>query len=124
MGLDMYAYRVAANAVVNDFEYDDALPPNEFFYWRKHHDLHGWMEELYRAKGGDKEFNCVPLRLTFDDLLALEDAVLNNTLPKTTGFFFGNNPPDDITKAEDLNFIAEAKYAIYKGYAVYYSSWW
>jgi hypothetical protein len=125
MGLDMYAYRVASNAAFSDFEYDKTFEPTEFFYWRKHHDLHGWMEELYRAKGGTKEdFNCVPVRLTYNDLMALERAVLDNTLPKTTGFFFGNNPPDDESKLNDLKFIADAKLALSKGYAVYYDSWW
>jgi hypothetical protein len=125
MGLDMFAYRVAANDVRGDFDFDKTFPANEFAYWRKHHDLHGWMENLYRAKGGTKEsFNCVPVRLTQIDLDALERAVLDNTLPPTTGFFFGDNPPDDESKLADLKFITEAKLALSKGYAVYYDSWW
>jgi hypothetical protein len=130
MGLDMYAFRVKAEDVIDDFNVrDDSMgrkePLEELAYWRKHHDLHGWMERLYRAKGGDKEsFNCVPVRLTKADLDLLEHDVLNNTLPETQGFFFGTNPPDEESKQEDMAFIAKAKIAIADGDAVYYDSWW
>ena len=44
MGLDMYAWRVAAEDAINDFEIaDDASDISkveEIFYWRKHYDLH------------------------------------------------------------------------------------
>lgn len=129
MGLDMYAWRVNAEDAINDFEVasDDGGPSKveEIFYWRKHHDLHGWMERLYRAKGGTADsFNCVKVRLTMEDLNTLEQDVLGNSLPQTTGFFFGNNPPDDWTKDQDMQFIAKAKLAISQGDAVYYDSWW
>ncbi len=58
MGLDMYALTTTekpASAV--DF---DADAYSELHYWRKHPDLHGWMENLYREKGGvAQSFNCV-----------------------------------------------------------------
>ena len=77
MGLDMYAWRVKAADVVSDFEVakdnNDFSKLEEIFYWRKHHDLHGWMENLYREKGGTEEsFNCVKVRLTKEDLERLE----------------------------------------------------
>ena len=97
----------------------------EFHYWRKHHDLHGWMERLYRSKGGTKEsFNCAKVRLTSVDLDALQHDLLNGTLPETTGFFFGNNPPDDESLANDLKFIQAARDILAEGDAVYYDSWW
>jgi len=78
MGLDMYAWRVKAENVVNDLEYNQEKPV-ELFYWRKHHDLHGWMENLYRDKGGAKaDFNCVPVRLTLEDLDYLEKDLKKN----------------------------------------------
>ena len=126
MGLDMYAWRTKAENAIGDFEtadVDGAL--DELAYWRKHHNLHGWMERLYRAKGGTAEsFNCVKLRLTMEDLDALEKDVLANKLPETTGFFFGNNPPDEDSMNTDMRFIADAKVAIAAGDAVYYDSWW
>jgi hypothetical protein len=129
MGLDMYAWRVKAEDAIGDFEIarneEDSAKVEEMFYWRKHHDLHGWMERLYRLKGGTKEsFNCVPVQLSMVDLNALENDVLNNLLPETQGFFFGTNPPDEYSKNQDMEFIAKAKVAVSEGDAVYYDSWW
>ena len=125
MGLDMYAWRVKAENAVGDFDFNgDADKPVELFYWRKHHDLHGWMQDLYASKGGDHEFNCIPVRLTLEDLDNLEQDLKANQLPETIGFFFGDNPPDDETKERDLDFIAKAREAITEGDAVYYDSWW
>jgi hypothetical protein len=124
MGLDMYAWRVKSDNIVNDFEFKQENSV-ELFYWRKHHDLHGWVENLYRAKGGDKpDFNCVSVRLTLADLDNLEKDLKANHLPETVGFFFGNNPPDDESLEDDLEFISLARKAIEAGDAVYYDSWW
>lgn len=130
MGLDMYAFRVKVEDVIDDFNVrseDNGRQGDlvELAYWRKHHDLHGWMERLYRAKGGTKEsFNCIPVRLYDFDLDNLLLDVVNNGLPQTQGFFFGNNPPDDESMLRDVKFITSAKQAIREGDAVYYDSWW
>lgn len=128
MGLDMYAWRVKAEDAIGDFlieKNENGSKVEEFFYWRKHHDLHGWMERLYRNKGGPAEsFNCIPVRLTTVDLDALQHDLLNGTLPETTGFFFGDNPPDKESLKNDLKFIQEARDIIAAGDAVYYDSWW
>ena len=126
MGLDMYAFRVKASDALGDFEIaSNKDKHDEIMYWRKHHDLHGWMERMYRAKGGVKEsFNCIPVRLTMEDLQDLEKDVLSNNLPQTQGFFFGTNPPDEDSKLQDMEFIGKAKIAIAEGDAVYYDSWW
>ena len=130
MGLDMFVWRVAANDAIDDLtirseEDGRERELEELFYWRKHHDLHGWMENLYRAKGGTKEsFNCVPVRLSDTDLDNLMIDVMNKKLPETRGFFFGDNPQDAESVINDLKFIALAKEAIREGDAVYYDSWW
>ena len=130
MGLDMYAFRVKAEDVIGDFtvrneEQGREGDLEELAYWRKHHDLHGWMERLYRAKGGTKEsFNCVPVRLTNKDLDQLLHDILNHALPETQGFFFGTNPPDDESMKNDIEFVTNARIAIADGDAVYYDSWW
>jgi len=128
MGLDMYAWRVKQENAKGDFEIikvdNKECIAEELFYWRKHHDLHGWMERLYRAKGGTEEFNCVPVRLYDFDLDNLLIDVVNNNLPPTNGFFFGNNEPDEESMKNDLDFITKAKKAIKEGDAVYYDSWW
>ena len=125
MGLDMYAWRVKANEVENDFDIAENAETEELFYWRKHHDLHGWMERLYRDKGGTAaSFNCVKVRLTKEDLERLAADVMANKLPQTTGFFFGVNPPDADSIENDMEFIGKALDAVLKGDAVYYDSWW
>ena len=131
MGLDMYAWRVKAEDAIGDFEVartedgDGDSNVEELFYWRKHHDLHGWMERLYREKGGDAEsFNCVKVRLTKEDLERLASDIMNNKLPATTGFFFGDNPPDADSMEQDMQFVGKAVAAIMQGDAVYYDSWW
>jgi hypothetical protein len=129
MGLDMYAYSVKQENALGDFDIlkDDEgfSQAEEFYYWRKHHDLHGWMERLYRSRGGPKEsFNCAKLRLNTVDLDALQHDLLNGTLPETTGFFFGDNPPDDESLQYDLKFIQAARDVIAAGGVVYYDSWW
>lgn len=130
MGLDMYAWVVNKEDAVDDLtirsEADGRTRElSELYYWRKHHDLHGWMEKLYRLKGGDKQsFNCCPVRLYEHDLDALQFDLLNNMLPQTQGFFFGTNPPDDESLKDDLKFIQAARDEIKDGKAVYYDSWW
>lgn len=121
MGLDMYAYCTEHSIPSTDFNHpEDAA---EFAYWRKHPNLHGWMEKLYRAKGGAAEsFNCTPVKLEAADLDALEQAVRSGTLPFTEGFFFGLSVPEDA--ADDLAFIAKAREQLRDGFYVFYDSWW
>lgn len=126
MGLDMYAYRVAQKDVVNDFEFNSGEGgANDIAYWRKFNALHGWMERLYRTKGGTKEsFNCTPVRLELTDLDQLQRDIGENKLEPTEGFFFGSQTiyPEDIASA--MKFIFEARDIIKQGDAVYYDSWW
>lgn len=125
MGLDMYAYSVAKNEGNEEFVIAEGNETTDVAYWRKHHDLHGWMERLYRSKGGTKEsFNCVAVRLTLEDLDALQADLMESALPETTGFFFGTNPPDEDSLREDLVFVAKARTEIAMGREVYYDSWW
>ena len=91
--------------------------------WRKHSSLHGWMEKLWRSKGGEGEFNCVGLELTTEDLKELGVAVVGGDLPETQGFFFGSGN-DARYKETDLTFIEEALEFIEAGYTVEYNSWW
>lgn len=121
MGLDMYALTLAKRPSAEvDF---DAEGASEFHYWRKHPNLHGWMERLYRQKGGSAEsFNCVNLLLNESDLEALETAIRQNALPHTRGLFFGES--DGTELPDDLAFIAEARAALAAGRTVVYSSWW
>ena len=120
MGLDMYAYKTLEP--VEAFGFKEPEDTEEIQYWRKHPNLHGWMEQLYRSKGGTDTFNCVTVRIDEADLNALEDAVKNDRLPQTEGFFFGTSRPEE--KEDDLKFISAAREALRDGYSVFYSSWW
>jgi hypothetical protein len=121
MGLDMYALTMPEEpASPVDFR---AEHHTELHYWRKHPNLHGWMEKLYREKGGaDASFNCVPVVLTSDDLDRLEADIKGGRLPCTDGFFFGASDGSEID--DDLGFIAKARASIQRGLTVYYTSWW
>ena len=137
MGLDQYAY-VAAKARQQDEFYDTAIyndtvggyvnpnvsKPREIAYWRKHPNLHGWMEELWEQKGGGgTDFNGVELELTYEDLDELERAVTHGQLPATQGFFFGKNS-DDHYRESDLEFIKTARAELFMGLKVFYNSSW
>ena len=128
MGLDMFAYKVKAELLENDKQVDidiENIPKEDFYYWRKHHDLHGWMENLYRFKGGkDEVFNCSTIVLTLDDLNMLSNDIKNYGLPNTKGFFFGNNSPDEESNRQDLDFVWECRAAIDQGYVVFFFSGW
>ena len=120
MGLDQYALSKSPEGEVS-----------EITYWRKHNALHGWMENLWNAKGkpapnGDGgDFNGVQLELTAEDLDMLHTVVLCNNLPETEGFFFGCSTQYCVEdKAETLVFIEKAKRLLANGYEIRYDSWW
>lgn len=126
MGLDMYAFKCKKENKPDNLEVDFDIPQEhieEIHYWRKHPNLHGWMEKLYRMKkGAAEEFNVVNLQLTDEDLDVLATAIINKELPDTKGFFFGDSRGDE--SSDDLKFVAEAKVAISEGYIVFYCPWW
>ena len=126
MGLDMYAFSTKAKPKTEvDFETKN-FQPEEVHYWRKHPNLHGWMENLYRDKGGDKhsDFNGECVVLTEFDLEILEEDIKNNNLPDTSGFFFGESANNDEENENDLLFVTKAREAIAEGKTIYYTSWW
>ena len=122
MGLDMYAF-ATAERIAAAVDFPEPKVTAELHYWRKHPDLHGWMQKLYVAKGGaDEEFNLSPVVLDGADLAALEAAIKGDELPKTSGFFFGES--DESMRDDDLAFVREARKAISDGKTVYYVAWW
>jgi hypothetical protein len=136
MGLDMYAYTAARAGQQNEYyegaEWDAELKesvnpkvtkPRELAYWRKHPNLHGWMNRLWEAKGGSGDFNGDELELTAEDLDMLEHDVVNSQLPATGGFFFGNDS-DEHYKEHDLEFIKNARAELFLGLKVFYNSSW
>jgi hypothetical protein len=127
MGLDQYAY--LANKADEDWENHQ-----EIAYWRKHPNLQGWMEKLWLRKLEEKgetveldefgsKFNGIELELTWQDIEELERDVKKHKLPKTSGFFFGDDA-DQHYYQQDLDFIKRAKAELFCGLKVFYNSSW
>ena len=124
MGLDMYAVSIAKddNRPATDFKLDEDKS-TDLHYWRKHPNLHGWMQDLYFQKGGESEnFNCDTLLLTEQDIDALEAAIKGEELPETHGFFFGETTGEELE--DDLDFIRKAREVLAQGRQVAYYAWW
>ena len=133
----MYAYVAARAGQQRDYyegaEWNDTAKdyvnttvnkPREIAYWRKHPNLHGWMETLAEQKKLKYDsFNGVEMELTAEDLDALERDVKKRQLPATSGFFFGNNS-DQHYYDSDLAFIKAARTEMFMGLKVFYNSSW
>ena len=139
MGLDMYAY-VGLPGQQDEYGNQDGewdaeaqewvtkgpvTKPREIAYWRKHPNLHGWMEQLWQKKNPEdmSSFNGIELELTWTDLDALELAVTHGQLPGTTGFFFGEDS-DNRYRESDLEFVRNARAELFLGLKVFYNSSW
>jgi hypothetical protein len=114
MGLDMFLHKRQSE---------------EIGYWRKHNRLHGFFEQIWkeRHQNSEDDFNCVNMVLTISDLNKVENAIKNRLLPKTSGFFFGEDSYDyydSEMQKYDLEIINEAKQSIKEKYEVVYSCWW
>lgn len=135
MGLDQYAY-IASKAGA---DYDDSSR-QEIAYWRKHPNLHGWMERLWlkklevpridtdqfiQNKYPPYDFNGVELELTWDDVNQLEKDIKSGVVAKmnTTGFFYGK-PSDEYYYEQDLTFCINAKAELFLKRKVFYNSSW
>lgn len=135
----MYAYSAPRSGQYKDYwesvTYEDhqevstknLTKPRELAYWRKHPNLHGWMQRLWIRKGSpdieNQTFNGIELELTWADLDELEQAVLQSQLPPTEGFFFGMEA-DDYYRDQDLEFIRQARADLFLGLRVFYNSSW
>lgn len=117
MGLDMYAY----TATKADAGWDSN---REVAYWRKHPNLHGWMEQLAKSKKvKHSTFNGVELELIWEDIDKLERDINEGKLPETSGFFFGEGA-DEYYKETDLEFVKRARAELFLGLKVFYNSSW
>lgn len=135
----MYAYTAPAGLLKDDDQVDFSekildedgqyLPGinDDFCYWRKLNSLHGWMEQLYYAKGGKSDsFNGDVVRLKEADIEALETAIEDKTLVRCQGFFFGDSEGEvtDDEYGEITAFCEKARLAFELELAVIYSSCW
>jgi len=130
MGLDQYAHKVKRTYAPTTKT--STVRSTEFFYWRKHNALHGWMENLYNGQKLEEginidsdDFNGVAVKLEEKDLDKLEQDVMTFNLPQTAGFFFGaDSVGDEDQKAQTLEFLKKARKALAEGFEVEYNSWW
>lgn len=124
MGLDQYAYKVANVKSLTDLTFPEgAMVDRDFDYWRKFYGLQNWMEDLYHEKGGREEFNCMPVRLTLQDLDRLErDMQKDDFYEDRIGDTLEEEKKHTVEHLEE--FIKNAREALAEGYAVYYDSWW
>lgn len=112
------------NDTAKDYVNTKVNKPREIAYWRKHPNLHGWMEQLAEQKKlAYDSFNGVEMELTAEDLDALERDVKKRRLPPTSGFFFGDNS-DQHYYDDDLAFIKTARTEMFMGLKVFYNSSW
>lgn len=129
MGLDMYMFKAEnANEVGSD-------TCEEVGYWRKHPDLHSYIEELWREAGcpnadeaGDNplyEFNCIEFPLTREQLEEIRELSEEHKLPTSPGgFFFSKSAPEDDPRTVEimdkaLEMLDEDPEAV-----IFYYSWW
>lgn len=136
MVLDAWIYTRGAP----EFEYDDG-PTDIIAYFRKHPNLHGWMEHLWLKKNGipidsgDQfiegkyppydDFNGKEVELTRDDINQLEKDVVSGKMKElqTTGFFFGT-PSDDYYQKTLLDACNDARWRLFLKQRVFYNSSW
>jgi hypothetical protein len=126
----MYAF--STRTKIPPVNFGDPADCKQIFCWRKHPNLHGWMERLYWKKRGWFQrlitmqewnyFNLVNVRLDASDIDRLEAAVRQGRLPHTVGFFFGQSQPH--YASDDLKFIHRARQALASGRSVFYTSFW
>jgi len=112
MGLDMYL--TGEIFIPNDWEY----PKNNIIedgyrvkgrnldlgYWRKHPNLHGFIVENF-ANGID---DCTKINLSVIDMEKIVDAIEQNKLPHTDGFFFGVSYNDTEEKNDSIKIFQNA----------------
>ena len=120
MGLDMYFISVPKG---EDPEASNAR--HTIKYFRKHSDLHGWLEERWLESHPEKngfDFNCVFMQITPEILEGIKKLCTSPELrEKYCGFFWGASEEDDWAETFSMCLSPE----MYdKQTDVYYYSWW
>ena len=98
-------------------------------YWRKHANLHGFIVSNFA-----EEDDCEPIWLNAERIEAIIEAIADDELIETEGFFFGRSPsvnsddPDEVrwakeTKENDLK-IFQLALKLNKDMEIYYSASW
>jgi hypothetical protein len=117
MGLDMYLTGIPVDAVR---DVDGRFEGVELGYWRKHPDLHGFIVRTF-ADGVDE---CQEIELSADALTCILRAVIDESLPKTSGFFFGESQGANDQETDDQLLKAIDWLSKEKGRKVVYQASW
>lgn len=137
MGLDMFLYKTGkkfnTQKEFEDYYKAKGEPEDtqEIGYWRKHPDLHGIMEQMFKEKTyhyKHSEFNLLPLLLTEDDLKMLykksKDFAENKNEAETIqGFFFGTSCNEQWKESAEI-FKNTLESTDFKTKTIFYNSWW
>lgn len=148
MGLDMNLYKTKKTDTFTFYNnyYLDKCDMEELYYWRKHSDLHGLMEEIYLSKLDDiifdveeyeeennvsitwkddlyDDFNCIPLILEKEDVIDIIERHKNNEIPEARGFFWGESEKSDFDESLK-EFEDVLKNTDWDNEMCIYNSWW
>ena len=131
MGLDQYwkITKVHSEDIIKPVEDDeDEISADDgmegLYYHRKRHALEGFMQELAQKKGFSGEFNCVYVKVGYEDLKDLLKRCEDKSLKDTRGFFFGSRTTDEQDYKEIKDAANKALVELNNGYTIYYTSWW
>jgi hypothetical protein len=119
MGLDSFIFetRWQLPSLVDFPEIEDA---KQIAYWRKKHDLHEWMYQLYKSKGGittEEGFNLVPVQITKEDL--------DNSYVRNLKVQVRDKDEEEICSFIDGDlFLPIALVSLAEGNKLFYVSWW
>lgn len=102
MGLDMYLLGRVSKI---EREEHEGYPISHFevdlAHWRKHPNLHGFIVNTF-AGGEDRCVRRQYVRLFETDVLKIIEAIKDDALPHTEGFFFGTSEKGPMQRAEDV----------------------
>ena len=139
MGLDQHLYSMEQDIDPNTM-YDNYVDGtiDDVGYWRKHPDLHGYIEALWVEAGhpgadspvedggfGWSTFNGVPFELSEEDILNIIECSKKGSFGEydnTTGFFFGETC--DRHHTDTIVIMTEALKLKRQGKKIVYNSSW
>jgi hypothetical protein len=100
MGLDQYldGRKVFCGEKVEEDGFPVKGKVLELGYWRKHPNLHGFIVQAF-AEGED---NCQEIPLSAQDIRNIISALNSDSLPETTGFFFGTSDSSLAQREHDM----------------------
>ena len=108
MGLDMYLEGERYASRYEARPQQDGFPVSkivlEIGYWRKHPNLHGYIVQTF-AEGNDERQR---LSLGAADCRKISEAILEDELPPTTGFFFGDSDWHKEDKEDNAKMFSDA----------------